>query len=211
MATFHLDGDAFHWYTHLERSRGTPSWEFYVLCNNRFGPPIRSNPLGELRLLRQTGTMADYQSKFLALLSHADPLTERQEQMFTSGLSEDIRIDVELHGSRDLEQAFSLARAYEKKTVRAPGVSRRPFQQPRPPSTAAPTANTTPARAIRQLTPTEMAERRRQGLCFNCDEKFVAATSAPTSSSSSTTTQQPTTRRTTTMSPPTTSRASPYT
>jgi hypothetical protein len=101
MATFHLDGDAFHWYAHLERSCGTPSWEeFYVLCNNRFEPPIRSNPLGELRLLRQTGTVADYQNKFLALLSRADPLTERQEQqMFTSGLSEDIRIDVELHGS----------------------------------------------------------------------------------------------------------------
>jgi hypothetical protein len=81
LATFHLDGDAFHWYAHLERSRGVPSWEqFHELCNTWFRPPIRHNPLGELRLLRQTGTVADYQSRFLALLSRADPLSDRQEQ-----------------------------------------------------------------------------------------------------------------------------------
>jgi hypothetical protein len=81
LATFHLDGDAFHWYVHLERSCGTPSWEdFHELCNVRFGPSIRNNPLGELRLLRQTGTVAEYQSRFLALLSRADVLSDRQEQ-----------------------------------------------------------------------------------------------------------------------------------
>uniref|UniRef100_A0A0A8Y8S2 Uncharacterized protein n=1 Tax=Arundo donax TaxID=35708 RepID=A0A0A8Y8S2_ARUDO len=31
----------------------------------------------------------------------------------------------------------------------------------------------TPAREVHQLTPSEMAERHRQGLCFNCDEKFL--------------------------------------
>jgi hypothetical protein len=78
LATFHLDGDAFHWYAHLERSCGMPSWEeFHELCNVRFGPPIRNNPLGELRLLRQIGTVADYISRFLALLSRVDPLSER--------------------------------------------------------------------------------------------------------------------------------------
>jgi hypothetical protein len=81
LATFHLDGDAFHWYVHLERSRGVPSWEEFIeLCNVRFGPPIWSNPLGELRLLRQTGTVKEYQSRFLALLSRSDPLSDRQER-----------------------------------------------------------------------------------------------------------------------------------
>ena len=75
-----------------------PSWEvFWDLCNARFGPSIRSNPLGELRMLRQTGSVADYQSRFLALLSRADPLMDRQEQqLFTSGLLDEIRVDVEL-------------------------------------------------------------------------------------------------------------------
>uniref|UniRef100_A0A0A9EUF1 Retrotransposon gag domain-containing protein n=1 Tax=Arundo donax TaxID=35708 RepID=A0A0A9EUF1_ARUDO len=52
MASFHMDGDAHHWYFHLERSRGELPWEeFKRLCNIWFGPPIRSNPLGELRSL----------------------------------------------------------------------------------------------------------------------------------------------------------------
>jgi hypothetical protein len=104
LATFHLDGDAFHWYVHLERSRGTPSREEFVeFYNVRFEPPIRSNPLGGLQLLRQIGTVAEYQSRFLNLLSRADPLSDRQErQMFTSGLHNDIRVDVELQDLRGL-------------------------------------------------------------------------------------------------------------
>ena len=49
LASFNMDGDAHHWYAHLERVRGEPPWPvFRQLCNARFGPPIRSNPLGEL-------------------------------------------------------------------------------------------------------------------------------------------------------------------
>jgi hypothetical protein len=178
LATFHLDGDAFHWYAHLERSRGVPSWEEFVeLCNVRFGPPIRSNPLGELRLLRQTGTVVEYQSRFLALLNHADLLSDRRErQMFTSGLHDDIRINVELQDPRDLEHTLALARAFEKRATRPATRSGayRTYQQPRPPpAPAPPTADSSPTRTIRRLTPAEMAEHRHQGLCFNCDENFV--------------------------------------
>jgi hypothetical protein len=97
--------------------------------------------------------------------------------MFTSGLSEDIRIDVELQGPRDLEHALTLACAYEKKTMARPGARSgqyRPYQQPRPPPTPATAlTDSPPTRIIRRLTPAEMAERHRQGLCFNCDEKFA--------------------------------------
>jgi hypothetical protein len=139
LASFHLDGDAFHWYAHLERSRGVPSWEeFYALCNARFGPTVRSNPLGELRLLRQTGTVADYQSQFLALLSRADPIIDRQEQqMFTCSLSDDIRVDVELQGPRDLEHACNLAWAYETRVPCASSgrfSTARSFTAPRAPA-----------------------------------------------------------------------------
>uniref|UniRef100_A0A453EWD1 Uncharacterized protein n=1 Tax=Aegilops tauschii subsp. strangulata TaxID=200361 RepID=A0A453EWD1_AEGTS len=30
-----------------------------------------------------------------------------------------------------------------------------------------------PARQFKKLTPTEMADRRTKGLCFNCDEKYA--------------------------------------
>jgi hypothetical protein len=144
LATFHLDGDAFHWYVHLERSRGTPSREEFVeFYNVRFEPPIRSNPLGGLQLLRQIGTVAEYQSRFLNLLSRADPLSDRQErQMFTSGLHNDIRVDAELQDLRDLEQALALTQAYEKKAAQTTprSGSFRAYKQPRPPPAPAPPA-----------------------------------------------------------------------
>jgi hypothetical protein len=33
--------------------------------------------------------------------------------------------------------------------------------------------NTTPSRPFKRLTPTEMSERRKRGLCHNCDEQYV--------------------------------------
>jgi hypothetical protein len=44
-----MTGEASQWYALLERNRDTPSWEeFTQLVNKRFGPRLRSNPLGEL-------------------------------------------------------------------------------------------------------------------------------------------------------------------
>jgi hypothetical protein len=69
LATFYMSGEASQWYTLLERNRGKPSWaEFVKLVNQRFGPPLCSNPLGELIQLRREGTITDYQSRFLSLL-----------------------------------------------------------------------------------------------------------------------------------------------
>ena len=56
----------------------------------------------------------------------------------------------------------------------------RPPQRPaplsaRPPGGAPAAPNPAPAanRPFRRLTPAEQLERRRQGLCFNCDEPYV--------------------------------------
>jgi hypothetical protein len=107
---------------------------------------------GELRLLRQTGTVSEYQSRFLALLSRADPLSDRQErQMFTSGLHDDIRSDVELQDPQDLEHALALARAFEKRAAHPVMHSGayRTYQQPRPPpAPALPMADSSPLRTI---------------------------------------------------------------
>jgi hypothetical protein len=55
--------------------------------------------LGELVACRRTGTVADYQEKFLALLTRAGPLTDAQQiQLFLAGLQEPLTIDVQLQG-----------------------------------------------------------------------------------------------------------------
>lgn len=44
---------------------------------------------------------------------------------------------------------------------------------PNPPHPTYTTHNSTPSIPIRKLTPNQLQERRAQGLCYNCDEKFI--------------------------------------
>lgn len=77
LASYHMTGVAQQWYYRLERNQGVPSWPRFVdHVNLRFGPPIRSIALGELIQLRRTGTVGDYQERFLALLCRCDDMTE---------------------------------------------------------------------------------------------------------------------------------------
>lgn len=200
LAALHLHGSAQQWYMRLEADEGVPSWRrFSTLLDMRFGPPLRSNPLGELAACRRTGTIADYQDRFLSLLTRAGPLTEAQQvQLFIVGLGEPISIDVQLQGPQSLEFAMSFARAYEHRemaTAPPPLRSGRSSTTqsrailPAPPLTITPQGSTStlPAgspspspgtvtvvgRTVRRLSPSELDERRRNGQCFNCDEKYV--------------------------------------
>jgi hypothetical protein len=109
---FYMQGVAQQWYYRLECNQGTPTWAcFTELVNQRFGPPSRSNPLGELCHLRRQGSVADYTEAFLTHLSHCDTITEpHQVAIFTAGLGEPLQTDVELQRPDSLEDAMGLAR-----------------------------------------------------------------------------------------------------
>lgn len=161
----------------------------------RFGPSIRHNPLGELKELTQTGTIEDYQAKFLAILCRADNLQPRQQvQLFTPGLREPIRTDIELQNPASLQMAMALARAYERRAqVTGQAVMPQPTQPATTPVKAFTTTNTAqpalpivptlkpgmrseqPRRTMRRryLTSEEMEQRRTTGLCYNFEEKFT--------------------------------------
>nr|CAH66611.1 H0211A12.14 [Oryza sativa] len=204
IAAFHLTDEAQECYTHAEEAYGTPLWRrFKEMVELRFGPPLRHNKLGTLAELRRAGSVADYQEKFMSLLSRAGPLMEVQKiELFTAGLQGKLRIDVELEAPALLDTAMSLARAYElrvqiedpvpiepaKPPARAPAT--RPAASPAAPHVApiaavasAPAAPAAAARAAapvraarvarRTLTPEEMQSQCEAGLCFNCDEKFT--------------------------------------
>ena len=80
LAALHLHGPAQQWYMRIERDEGVPSWRrFSTLLDMCFGPHLRSNPLGELAACSRSTTVADYQERFLALLTRAGPLTEAQQ------------------------------------------------------------------------------------------------------------------------------------
>ena len=61
-----------------------------------------------------------YMEAFQVRLAHAGHLAPLQQaQLFTGGLPEYIRVDVELHDPQDLHRAMRLARAYERRHASA--------------------------------------------------------------------------------------------
>jgi hypothetical protein len=160
--------------------------------NRRFGPPLRSNTLGELIQLRRDGSVADYQTKFLSLLAHYKDLTEKHQiNIFTAGLRNPLKTDVKLENSVTLEDAMALARTYEQRlylqddapaNASPPGraiptrvVSSTKFLLlPMPPSTTGSKEVSAPPTAprLKRLTATEMAAKREHVECYHCSEKF---------------------------------------
>jgi len=197
-AAFYLQDAASQWYYRLEQNQGIPTWTQFVDGINRcFGPPLRSNPLGELTHLRHTTTVDEYQDKFLVLLVRCEGVTELQQiAIFSVGLRQPLSTDVELVKPTTLEEAMALACAFERRQAaptelpaagsRLPSrpsqrASTPPSKTPpptgvsgsTPASSGAPTKPaTTPDRRFKRLSPEEMAQCRLDGLCFNCPEKF---------------------------------------
>jgi len=192
-ASYHLDGVAQLWYTQLEEDSGTPTWaRFKEFLNLRFGPPLRSAPLFELTECRRTGTVEEYSNRFQALLPRAGRLDEEQRvQLYTGGLLAPFSHAVRLHNPDSLAAAMSIARQIELMEAerptppapRAPARGILPAPAPRaalppppqPLALPAPPAAAQPGRGDgnRRLSPEEMAERRRLGLCFNCNDKYT--------------------------------------
>ena len=166
---------------------------FKDLLNLRFRPPLRSAPLFKLTECRRTGTVEEYSNRFQALLPRAGRLEEAQRvQLFTSGLLPPLSNAVRIHNPETLAATMSLARQVElmeanrpaPALARAPPHGRLPAPAPRPALPAPPAQLALPAPPAaaqqgrgegnqRRLTPDEMAERRRLGVCFNCNEKYT--------------------------------------
>jgi hypothetical protein len=180
------------------QDEGQPSWErFKELCHLQFGPPVCGSRLAEPGHIQFHSTVQDYTDRFNVVLCHARNLDSSQKaDLYVGGLPDHIRVDVELRAHRDLPTAVYLTRTFELHArsllaQRPPETSRfsrqshpvqaarLPLPPPVPPAGGAPLpgaqqpAAQPPIRQFRRLTPTEQLERRRQGLCYNCDEPFV--------------------------------------
>ncbi|XP_014660203.2 uncharacterized protein LOC106804166 [Setaria italica] len=183
MASLHLKGVASQWYYQLKRDFGVVSWpRFAKFVTLRFGPPIRSNTLGELKVLYRTGTVEEYQRQFLTLLFRYDQLgPQHQIDLFTSGLGQPLSSDVEMQRPSNLQTAMSLARAFELRSKEAErainATPSRSTPHPRAPTMPSASAATKPNEQLRsrfhRLCADEIAEKRASGLCYFCPEKFT--------------------------------------
>jgi len=123
---------------------------------------------------------------------------ELKVSTFLSGLKEEVRIMVTMLKPTTLSSAFERAKLQEEEVgLRSRGHKYQSWvtnshgytklsAAPIPPHLTAPTPletrntnppynpnfNRRPSIPIKRLTPAQMQERRENGLCYNCDEKF---------------------------------------
>jgi hypothetical protein len=146
--------------------------------------------LGELIQLCRDGTMAKYQNKFLSLLARCDGLAEKHQiNVFTAGLCNPLKTDVELEHPATLEEAMALARAYEQwlTMMASPPTcsSQPPCPSPgRNSGSSHPLLLTAPSATLgakdkpptgprfKRLIVAEMAMKWEKGECYNCTEQF---------------------------------------
>jgi hypothetical protein len=179
-ASFYLT-DAQLWYHRLELNAGPPLWPRFVqLVNKRFGSPLTNSLIDELALLRHDDSVDDFAKRFMALSCRDTTITEvHQVKLFLAGLGKPLRTDVALHRPPMLDDAVMLALAYEQReaTPPPPSVPRQQSSsraQPKPMHTATGAAPASkPASSVKQLTPIEVAQRRKDGQCFHYDDFFT--------------------------------------
>lgn len=135
----------------LGDDQGRPG-KFSILT--RCGPNNYLDFFGELSKLQQTGSVEDYQNQFQKLLAKSGSVPQtRQVSLFVSGL--------QANKPTTLSESIGLARLFEARDKSQVFVV---------------TPTTTQGKIpVRQLTTLELQERKKQGLCFHCDEKFRPA------------------------------------
>ena len=114
VAAMHLEGKALQWhqvYMKTRISRDPPAWEEYVKAlGAKFGDCLYDDPMGDLKGLRQTGSVREYQEAFEELLNRVDLSEPYTVSCFIRGLKEEIQLAVRMFMPRDLQHAIGLAK-----------------------------------------------------------------------------------------------------
>jgi hypothetical protein len=143
LASFHMTGAAQYWYFMLERDAGVVSWpHFKALCQQRFGPAMGVNHLADLARIPFCNSVDEYIESFQARLAHTSYLTlVQQARLFSGGVPDHIRIDVELLAPRCCNAPWRWRAHTSAAPLRhpslvpraRPGSNRDPFRFPRRP------------------------------------------------------------------------------
>ncbi|XP_058767801.1 uncharacterized protein LOC131641513 [Vicia villosa] len=188
MMSFYMKGEALSWFKWMYKNQELTDWfSFTRALELRFGPSTYTNHQAELFKLKQTGSVVEYQATFEKLGNQVVGLSsEAIINCFISGLLPDIQNEIALHKPTTISQAIGLAKLIESKILEAkpkfPKTFSNTFNRPsqvQPSFSPYPTnpkpvpLNPPPRLPIKRLSSAQIQERRAQGLCFNCDEKFI--------------------------------------
>lgn len=201
LASFYMKGDALSWFKWMHQNHQLFDWtSFSKTLELRFGPSTYENHQAQLFKLRQYGSVTDYQTQFEKLGNRVIGLPpEALLNCFISGLIPEIRHELAVQKPYTITQAIGLAKLIEAKikdskvrpnrqytpqhttntpllpsSIRVPTPTHTDTRLTPPPQTATPTPPQNTKLPIRRLSAAQMQERRAQGLCYNCDEKYIA-------------------------------------
>jgi hypothetical protein len=188
-ATFYLLDDAQFWFQRMELNGGHPTWPQFLQLMNAWSPPLTDSPIGELAMLRRAGIIDEFSKSFIILSCRDTSITEAQQiQLFITSLGDPLRIDIALQQPLSLDDAIIFARAYEQRNALRDAAQLPPTRSYRqsalktasPPTPLASsggatltTTTTIPSASVVQLSLAEIAQRRKDGKCFCCDEPYV--------------------------------------
>lgn len=146
--------------------------------------------------LRQTGTHADYQTEFERVSNRVTGLSrEALKNCYISGLRTDVQNELALHKPGSLHEACALAKLIEDKlqptgkpkllpypkttsnswtppTLSAANNNTPSTSNPKQPPLLPLPNKTTSSLPITKLSPEAIAQRRKEGLSFQCPERF---------------------------------------
>ena len=166
LGSMYLDNERWQWWEwHQRFTAPFRTWtQFMKALQDRFDQ--ESSFLGRLTKLRQTGTVDEYITAFEALAFRTWGLSDVfYTECFISGLKEAIKAQVLLHHPPTWTEACKVARNVER--ALAAQYSRPTFSAKGHPPQA---HNMTQTLKVQNVSPAEMAERRKQGLCYYCNE-----------------------------------------
>uniref|UniRef100_A0A2N9HXW7 Chromo domain-containing protein n=1 Tax=Fagus sylvatica TaxID=28930 RepID=A0A2N9HXW7_FAGSY len=188
-ASYHLDEEALVWFQDCEHE--LHGWNDFVRAIQiRFGPASYDDPMELLTKLKQThNSIAAYKSQFESTSNRVRDLSDMHKlSCFMSGMKDEIRLAVKMQGPRNLGEAYALAKIQEEylATVKRSArptyePSRGSWVQSQAQQGAARVENKSgdskeysarPSMQVQRLTPMQMSERRKKGLCYNCDERW---------------------------------------
>ena len=121
--------------------------------------------------------MVNDEGQFEALSNRIRDLSENHKlSCFLSGLKDEVRSSVKMLNPKNINEAFSLAKIQEEYLMSSKKIQK-PFSlELSKPSILGPRPDikldSKFKEPLQRLSPAQKEERRKKGLCFNCDEKF---------------------------------------
>ncbi|KAK8522025.1 hypothetical protein V6N12_066595 [Hibiscus sabdariffa] len=136
----------------------------------RFGPTDCEDFHEALSKIKEVGTLRDYQKEFEQLGNQVQGWSQHAlVGMFMGGFRVEIVNGIRLFKPKTLKEVISLVRMCDDQLMR-----QRKFQRPHNVINQLSSSLTSkPTPSMKRLTWNEMQQKRVQGLCFNCDEKFT--------------------------------------